>query len=61
MHFSKPNGPNSDVDDKYVSDEEGADFESDRRFSNFVLFAGALTLGAILMVSNVTQMQKRNQ
>ena len=53
MHFSKPDGPNTESD-KYVSDDEKDDFESDRRFSNFVLFAGTLALGAILMVSNVT-------
>ena len=51
MYFSKPDGPQND--DKYVSDEEGAEFDSDRRFSNYVLFAGALALGAVLMVSNV--------
>ena len=46
MCFSKQNGPLDD--DKYVSDEEGAEFDSDRRFSNYVLFAGALALGAVL-------------
>ena len=59
MRFSKPDGPQND--DKYVSDEEGAEFDSDRRFSNYVLFAGALALGAVLMVSNVNQLKKSNQ
>ena len=39
--------------DGYVSDEEGGEFDSDRRFSNFILFAGVLALGGILMASNV--------
>ena len=48
----KGNGPEND-DGKFQSDDEGQDFESDRRFSNFVLFAGSLTLGCLLMASNV--------
>jgi len=46
------------VNDGYVSDEEGQSFDSDRRFSNFVLFGGVLALGAALMASNVRHMKK---
>ena len=55
-----PGGGSKNEDDGYVSDDENRDFESDRRFSNFVLFAGCLALGAILMASNVKS-QKRKQ
>jgi hypothetical protein len=50
---SGPGGPDQKDDGKFASDDEGADFESDRRFSNFVLFAGALTMSCLLMASNV--------
>ena len=65
-HFSTPSpqegggGPEND-NDKYISDGEGGDdqsFDSDRRFSNFVLFGGALALGALLMASNVMAVKK---
>lgn len=55
MNFSKrEGGGQDDITDKYVSDEEKDDFDSDRRFSNFILFAGTLALAALLMFSNVT-------
>lgn len=39
----------------YESDGEAkdAEFESDRKFSNFVLFGGALVLGICLLASQV--------
>ena len=40
-------------DDKYVSEDERDEFESDRRFSNFVLFSGTLALGVLFMMSSV--------
>ena len=58
-HFSNENrggGNQNDPNDGYVSDEEGQSFDSDRRFSNFVLFGGVLALGAALMASNVRHM-----
>ena len=64
--FSTPGGPppggsqnNNNGNDGYVSDEEGGDFDSDRRFSNFILFGGFLALGGILMASNVVHLQKK--
>ena len=39
--------------EKYKSDDETKEFESDKRFSNFVLFAGTIALGCIFMASNV--------
>ena len=46
-----------DGGDGYESDgEEGKkEFESDRKFSNFVLFGGALAMIILLMGSNVQQ------
>ena len=42
-----------------MTDEDGNNFDSDRRFSNFILFAGILSLGALLMASNVQQMKRQ--
>jgi hypothetical protein len=42
-------------------DEDGDKFDSDRRFSNFVLFGGTLALGIIFMASSVKQQQKANK
>jgi hypothetical protein len=42
----------------YTSDEDGASFDSDRKFSNFILFTGALALGILFMVSNVLLLKK---
>ena len=58
---SKPPGGNKntlgDGGDGYESDgEEGKkEFESDRKFSNFILFGGALAMVILLMGSNVQQ------
>lgn len=58
---SKPPGGNKntlgDGGDGYESDgEEGKkEFESDRKFSNFVLFGGALAMIILMMGSNVQQ------
>jgi len=43
----------------YVSDDDDQQFESDRRFSNFILFTGAFALGVLFMASNVMQMRKQ--
>jgi hypothetical protein len=60
--FSNQEGPQrpgkqtlGDGGDDYESDgEEGKrEFESDKRFSNFVLFGGALAMVILLMASNV--------
>ena len=47
------NNRGGDDEGGYISDEDGQEFESDRRFSNFILFAGFLSLGGLLMASNV--------
>ena len=62
MQFSGPGGqpggqPGGD-EDGYGSDGEKKEFESDRRFSHFVLFVGALALGGAFMYSNVMSAQK---
>lgn len=60
-HFSNDGGKGNgdfDNDTGYVSDEDGKEHESDRRFSNFILFAGCLGLGGILMASNVMQLKR---
>ena len=54
-----PGGDGEKDEGMYVSDDESADkFDSDRRFSNFVLFAGSLSLFMIFMASSVKQSQK---
>ena len=58
--FSTDNrGGDDEPDSGYVSDEDSREFESDRRFSNFILFTGCLVLGGILMASNVMQMKRQ--
>jgi len=60
--FSGGSGGDNDNDDDrsgYVSDEDGREFDSDRRFSNFVLFSGCLALMGILMAANVMQMKRQ--
>ena len=42
----------------YTTEEEGASFESDRKFSNFILFSGAFALAVLFMVSNVMHLKK---
>ena len=54
-----PGGGGGGDQDGYVSDEESGDFDSDRRFSNFVLFAGILSLAGILAASNVMQVKRQ--
>jgi len=49
---------------KFESDDEGEgkdEFESERRFSNFVLFSGSLALVILLMASNVQQMKRQKE
>ncbi len=49
-------GPGSGPGD--FSDDDDTTFESDRRFSNFILFTGAFALGVALMASNYMQQKK---
>ena len=53
-----PGKGNSNTDGGYTTEEEGATFESDRKFSNYVLFIGAFALVALFMVSNVLHLKK---
>lgn len=45
----------------YTTEEEGASFESDRKFSNFILFTGAFALVILFMVSNVIHLKKERE
>lgn len=45
----------------YTTEEEGASFESDKKFSNFILFTGAFTLAILFMVSNVMHLKKERE
>jgi hypothetical protein len=45
-------------DSGYTTDEDGTSFESDKRFSNFILFTGAFALAILFMVSNVLHIKK---
>ena len=58
MGGGAPGGPGGDDKGGYTSEEEGSSFESDKKFSNFVLFSGALALGILFMVSNVLHLKK---
>ena len=51
-------GPSGNGQDGYMTEEEGASFESDRRFSNYILFAGSFALVVLFMVSNVLHLKK---
>ena len=59
-------GPKSDkgsgdADGGYTTDEDGHSFDSDRRFSNFILFTGAFALAILFMVSNVLHIKKERE
>lgn len=45
----------------YYSDEDSTSFQSDRKFSNFVLFTGALVLIVIYIYSNVMSIKKKRE
>jgi hypothetical protein len=45
----------------YTTDEDGSNFESDKRFSNFILFSGVLALAIIFMASNVLHLKKERE
>lgn len=51
-------GPPGNGQDGYTTEEEGASFESDRKFSNYILFAGSFALVVLFMVSNVLHLKK---
>lgn len=54
-------GARKDSGAGYTTDEDGSSFESDKRFSNFILFAGALALAIIFMASNVMHLKKERE
>jgi hypothetical protein len=45
----------------YISDEDTASFQSDRKFSNFILFTGAIALMGIYMYSNVMSLKRKKE
>lgn len=45
----------------YFSDEDNTSFQSDRKFSNFVLFTGAFALFVLYMYSNVMGVVKKRE
>ena len=45
-------------DDGYTTEEDGATFESDRRFSNFVMFLGSFIMVVIFAASNVVSLKR---
>lgn len=45
----------------YFSDEDNASFQSDRKFSNFILFTGAFSLFVMYMYSNVMGVVKKRE
>lgn len=45
----------------YYSDEDSTSFQSDRKFSNFVLFTGAFALIVIYMYSNIMSVKKKRE
>ena len=53
-------GPKTNIDagGGYTTDEDGASFDSDRRFSNFILFTGAFALAILFMASSVMHLKK---
>jgi hypothetical protein len=54
-------GPGGEDKGGYTTEEEGASFESDKKFSNFVLFTGAFALAILFMVSNVLHLKKERE
>ena len=47
--------------DGYSTDEDGKNFESDRRFSNYIMFLGSFSMVVIFMVANVIQLKKQKE
>ena len=60
-YFSSKNEGPGGKDDGYVSDEDNKDFDSDRRFSNFILGCAMLALGGILMATNVMHLKRQKE
>lgn len=59
---TNPNQPPDPTDTSgYYSDEDNASFQSDRKFSNFILFTGAFTLLVIYFYSNVMEVKKKRE
>ena len=58
-----PNQPPDPTDTSpgYFSDEDSTSFDSDRKFSNFILFTGAFALIIIYMYSTVTDVQRKRE
>lgn len=56
----QPPDPN-DKSPGYFSDEDAASFQSDRKFSNFILFTGAFALFVIYMYSSVMDVKRKRE
>jgi len=49
--------PNNN-DDGFSTDEEGRDFESERRFSNYMMFLGTFSMVVIFAFANIVQLRR---
>ena len=59
---TNPNQPPSPTDTSgYYSDEDNASFQSDRKFSNFILFTGAFALLVIYVYSQIMSVKKKRE
>ena len=47
--------------DGYSTDEDGKQFESDRRFSNFMIFLGSFSMVVIFGISNVLMLKRQKE
>lgn len=47
--------------DGYETEEDGKTFESDRRFSNFIMFLGSFSMIIIFAISNVVHLKRQKE
>lgn len=50
-----------DNNDGYETEEDGKTFESDRRFSNFIMFLGSFSMVIIFAISNVVHLKRQKE
>lgn len=51
-------GPGGGNDGGYSTDEDGQSFDSDRRFSNYLMFLASFAMVIIFMIANVVQLKR---